>query len=44
MTSTARYACPTCPNRVSIHVEHVFAPTCANRHDQRTMTRQEPTK
>ena len=40
-TTTTRYACPTCPNRVTIHVEHDHAPTCSNRHDRRTMNREE---
>lgn len=35
------YRCPSCPNRVTIHVEHDYPPTCANRHDRRTMTREE---
>ena len=40
-TATTRYACPSCPNRVTIHVEHDHAPTCANKHDPRTMNREE---
>lgn len=37
------YACPACPNTVTIHVEHHHAPTCsgAGRHRPATMKRKE---